>query len=150
MSAGVADALITGAGFTVTVTFAVDVHPSTEVPVTVYVVVVAGASETKAPLSDPGIQRYVSAPEAPNVVLSPSQIVAGNAPAVTVGVVFTVTTTMALAVQPFNAVPMTVYVVVASGSASMLAPVVADNPVDGAHEYVSAPLAVNVTGVAPG
>jgi hypothetical protein len=49
-------AVIVGAGFTVTVALAVPVHPLTSVPVTVYVVVEVGESETGDPESDPGIQ----------------------------------------------------------------------------------------------
>ena len=44
-----------GVGFTVMVLVAVDTHPATLVPVTVYVVVDAGETVTVAPLSDPGI-----------------------------------------------------------------------------------------------
>lgn len=45
-----------GVGLTVIVRVAVPVHPLAAVPVTVYVVVVAGVTVTGEPLSDPGIQ----------------------------------------------------------------------------------------------
>lgn len=45
--------------------------------------------------------------------------------------------------QPFD-VPITVYVVDETGFAFTLEPVVIFNPVDGDHEYVVAPLPVNV------
>jgi hypothetical protein len=57
---------------------------------------------------------------------------------------FTVTTLVIVFVQPFTAVPVIVYVVVVDGFAVTLAPVEALNPVLGDHEYVFAPLAVNV------
>ena len=44
--------------------------------------------------------------------------------------------------QPFESVPVTVYIVVVDGFAITLAVFVALNPVDGVHTYVVAPLAV--------
>lgn len=58
----------------------------------------------------------------------------------------TVIVTCAVAVQPLTSVPVTVYVVVEDGLAETLAPVVLLRPVGGDHEYVFAPLAVNVVG----
>ena len=52
----VAVAVTVGLGFTVISRVAVLVHPFAAVPVTVYVVVVAGETVTGEPLSDPGIQ----------------------------------------------------------------------------------------------
>ena len=49
-------AVTVGSGFTVIVFVAVAVHPLAFVPVTVYVVVVAGVTENAAPLWLPGIQ----------------------------------------------------------------------------------------------
>ena len=60
-------------------------HPAALVPVTVYVVVLVGETDTLAPLNAPGVQVYVEAPLAVNVVPDPTQIVAGDADAVTVG-----------------------------------------------------------------
>ncbi len=62
---------------------------------------------------------------------------------VTTGTGLTVTVTCAVALQPCGS-PVTVYVVVDAGLAVTLAPVVALNAVDGLHEYVLAPEAVNV------
>ena len=52
-----ADAVTIGKGFTVTVMFAVFAHPFASVPVTVYVVVAAGETETLELLSEPGIHK---------------------------------------------------------------------------------------------
>lgn len=49
-------AVTAGDAFTVMVRVAVDVQPLAAVPVTVYVVVVAGETVTGEPVSDPGIQ----------------------------------------------------------------------------------------------
>lgn len=62
---------------------------------------------------------------------------------VTVGIALTVTVTVAVLTQPFDPVPVTVYVVVAAGVAVTLVPVVALNAVAGDQIYVIAPLAVN-------
>jgi hypothetical protein len=76
-------------------------------PVTVYVVVVAGETETDDPLKEPGIHVYVVAPEAVNVDELPEQIPVGFAEAVTVGVGLTVIATVLVPVQlPFA--PVTV------------------------------------------
>ena len=57
----------------------------------------------------------------------------------------TVTVTTAVLMQPAPLVPVTVYVVVPAGLAVTLAPVAADNPVDGDQAYeVELPVAVNV------
>ena len=100
----------TGAGFTVTVTFCVDVQPA-EVPVTVYVVVLAGLAVTIAPLvvERPlsGLQLKVSAPVAVRLTLSPEQMVADEGVTDTTGVGFTVTVTFCVDVQPLI-VPVTV------------------------------------------
>jgi hypothetical protein len=77
-----------------------------------------------------------------NVPEEPAQMVIGVA--ATVGKGLTVTVTVVVFVQPEADVPETVYVVVEAGLAVTEAPVVALNPVDGAHEYVLPPEAVNV------
>ena len=83
---------IVGNGLTVTSAVPVDVQPFAAVPVTVYVVVVVGETETVVPVNDPGIQAYVEAPVPVSDVLLPLQIVAFDAVAVTVGEAFTVIT----------------------------------------------------------
>jgi hypothetical protein len=106
-------AVIVGIGFTVTVIELVDVHPAALVPVTVYVVVASGVNAT--PLLTPPLQTYVAAPPPLSVVLFPSQSGFKDAAAVTVGIGFTVTVIELVDVHPAALVPVTVYVVVATG-----------------------------------
>ena len=74
-----------GLGSAVTVTTAVAEQPvAVDVPVTVYVVVTAGVTFTLAPLNEPGIQVYVSAPVALNVLLVPGHTAVGVAVGTTV------------------------------------------------------------------
>ena len=61
----------------------------------------------------------------------------------TVGSALTVTVSDAVFVQPFAAVPVTVYVVVTVGVAVTGVPVVALKPVAGPHTYVAAPPALS-------
>jgi hypothetical protein len=110
-----AEAVTEGSVFTTTETVDVFEQPLTSVPVTVYVVVAFGVTETEVPLSDPGIQVYVLALAPVSVVASPSQIVDEDAEAVTDGGVFTVTVIVAVFEQPGPFVPVTVYVVVDAG-----------------------------------
>jgi hypothetical protein len=77
------------------------------VPVTVYVVVAVGDTVTVAPVSDPGIQRYVEAPVALIAVVPPVQIEGDTAVAATVGEAFTVIKRVDVAEQP-PVVPVTV------------------------------------------
>ena len=72
------------------------------------------------------------APVAVSVVPVPPVQMATPEPALTTGVVFAVTVTLPVLLQPL-VVPVTVYVVVVDGFAVTLAPVVADSPVDGAQ-----------------
>lgn len=92
--------------FTVTVTVAEPVHPLAE-PVTVYVVVVAGVTESVDPLRLPGIQLKlvpVTLLLAVSVDDWLEQMVVGSAVAVTVGFGFTVMVYVAVApVQPLAA-----------------------------------------------
>lgn len=129
-----------GAAFTVIVRVDVLVHPLALVPVTVYVVVVVGDTVTDEPVKLPGIQLYVEAPLALSVVELPAQIVVLEAVVVTVGVGLTVIVRVDVFVQPFAAVPVTVYVVEDVGDT------VTDEPVKlpGIQLYVEAPLAFNV------
>ena len=89
-------------------------QPFADVPVTVYVVVVVGETVTVVPLSAPGFQEYVDAPEPVIVVLLPAQMVVVAEVVVTVGVGLTVIVRVAVPVQPVE-VPVTVYVVVVAG-----------------------------------
>jgi hypothetical protein len=87
----------------------------------------------------------VVAPLAVKVVEVPGQMGFADAEMLTVGPGFTVIRTEAVLVHPVASVPVTIYVVVVSGLAVTVAPVVADKPVAGDHEYETTPLAVNVT-----
>jgi hypothetical protein len=69
---------------------------------------VVGETVTGEPLNEPGIHVYEVAPLAVIVAELPAQMVAVDVVVVTVGVVFTVTNTVCVAVQPFAAVPVTV------------------------------------------
>ena len=132
-------AVTVGEGFTVITRVAVPVQPAV-VPVTVYVVVIAGETVTEVPVNDPGIQLYVVAPLAVIVVELPEQIVVLVAVVVTVGLGVTLTVTVCVLVQPLTAVPVTVYVVVPAGLT------VTGDPVSdpGIHAYVDAPPPVSV------
>jgi hypothetical protein len=77
-----------------------------------------------------GDQLYVEPPVAVKPVEAPLQIATLEPPLIT-GIKFTVTVTAAVLLQPAALVPVTVYVIVDVGLAVTLAPVVADNPVDG-------------------
>jgi hypothetical protein len=111
---GDAVTLIVGVEFTVTVTVAVLLHPTPLDPVTVYVVLLVGATVILAVLP-PVFQLYVLAPLAVNTEVAPLHIAAGLAVAVTNGNGFTVTLTVAVPVHPAVLVPVTVYVVVPVG-----------------------------------
>lgn len=104
-----------GVGFTVTVNTEVLVQPFAAVPVTVYVVVVVGDTVTDAPVKLPGIQLYVEAPVALSVVELPTQMLLLAAVLDTFGAGLTVIVRVEVLVQPFAAVPVTVYVVVVVG-----------------------------------
>lgn len=126
--------VITGIGFTVTVTVEVPVQEPC-VPLTVYVVVDVGDATglaIVALLSVPaGLHVYDVAPDAFSVVLPPLQM---PVPPVTVitGNGVTVTVTLAVAEQPEDA-PLTVYVVVAAGVAIGFATFGLLKPVVGVH-----------------
>ena len=72
-------------------------------------------------------------PVAVSVVDEPLHIATLEPPPM-VGRVLTVTITLALLLQPFPSVPVTVYVLVVVGLAVTLAHVVQDKPVAGDHE----------------
>lgn len=85
-------------------------------------VVTAGLTVTLAPVKDPGIQVYETAPDADNVAELPAQITVGDTLAVTVGVGFTVKDKVRVFVQvPFD--PVTEYTVVTVGETVMFDPV---------------------------
>ena len=90
---GAPDAATVGNAFTATETVVVFVHPKADVPVTVYVVFAVGETETVVPLSEPGIQLYVAAPEPFRLVDDPVQTAGDVALAATVGGAWKLTST---------------------------------------------------------
>ena len=103
--------LITGSGFTFTVTCVDAVQPLLSVPVTVYIVVDVGFAVTGEPVvalsAVAGVQEYVVAPFAVSVATCCPAQIAGGGVAIITGRGFTVTVICALAVQPLE-VPVTV------------------------------------------
>ncbi len=81
----------------------------------------------------PGDHVYVAAPDTESGALPPIQIAAG-VPAVSTGTGNMVTLTVSTSVQPFAALPVTVYRVLAGGPATGLGHDVQDKPVPGDHE----------------
>jgi hypothetical protein len=107
-------------------------------PVTVYTVVEDGLTTLLAPEPD-GIQVYVVAPLAVNVVDAPLQIVVLVGVTVITGIALTATVAITAAPTQVPLEPVTVYTVVDAGLTALLAP----EP-DGNQVYVVAPLAVKV------
>lgn len=103
---------MTGKGFTVMLRLAVFEQPFASVPVTVYIVDEEGVAETLAPVSADkpvaGVHAYVAPPCAVSCTDSCRQITAVSGLAVITGSGFTVTVTLALAVQPPAMVPVTI------------------------------------------
>jgi hypothetical protein len=145
---GNAVAVTTGNELTVTTTDAPAEQPAALVPVTLYVVFTVGDASTVPPVvaDNPavGTHVYVVAPFAVRETEPPAQMAGADAVMETVGVAFTSTKAVALAVHPFASVPITVYVVGFVGLAVTDAPVVVLRPVFGVHVYVAAPLAVKM------
>ena len=80
-----------------------------------------------------GLQLYVLAPFAVRLTEDPWQMAADGGVMVITGggVAVTATTTLAVFTQPFDPVPVTVYVVVAVGLAATTAVLVEESPVAG-------------------
>jgi hypothetical protein len=95
-----------------------------------------------------GDHAYDVAPFAVRFTLLPAQIAGAAGVTLTVGSGRTVTVMVAVPVQPWAFVPITVYVVVAVGFAVGFAQVVQLKPVAGDHAYEVAPLAV-ITALPP-
>jgi hypothetical protein len=81
---------------------------------------------------------------AASVVVAPAQIVADAGVIIATGWFTTFTVTVSVSTQPLASVPVTVYVVVASGVATTVEPVVALKPATGLQTYVVAPVAISV------
>ena len=103
-----------GIAFTVTVIVDVFVQPFPSVPVTVYVFVAAGVNGVA--FTTLLFQLYVLAPVPDKATILPAHTLLEVAVAPTFGKAFTVTDIVAVLVQPFAAVPVTVYVAVAVGA----------------------------------
>lgn len=124
--------------FTVTTTVCVE-EQVPAVPVTVYVVVEVGDTDTLVPVRLPGCQVYEAAPPPVSVTVPPVQMVPCEVVAVTVGVEATATAKVCVLVQPL-VVPVTVYVVFELGATARLEP----GKLPGIQVYVLAPFAVSV------
>jgi hypothetical protein len=133
-----------GEVFTVTVCDAVFVQPAADVPVTVYVVVIAGDGETDALVPNPLSQEYDAAPVAVSEIAFPSQTVFAPLIAI-VGDALTETITLSALEQPFASVPVTVYDVELVGETVTNAPV----PAPLSHVYDVAPEAVKSVEIPP-
>jgi hypothetical protein len=102
----------TGREFTVTVTVFVFTQPLRSVPVTVYVVLVAGEAVTEAPADEEspveGLQEYEFAPLAVRVVDAPEQTDPDAGDTVITGGWVTDIWRVAVFIHPFASVPVTV------------------------------------------
>ncbi len=114
--------LTVGRGLTTRVTVRVPVQPDVD-PITVYVVVTVGLTETGFPVRLPGFHEYVAAPVADNAAVAPRQMAVGLAEAVTVGFGTTLTIAVVRPMHPSALVPLTVYVVVEPGETFWLEPI---------------------------
>lgn len=134
---GLANAVITGVGFTITTTVSVALQPLATEPVSVYVCVVVGFAITDVPVVAlkpvAGAHVYVVAPLPDRVVVSPAHITVLVAETITVGLEFTVTVTVCTALLHPAEVPVTEYVIVLAGLAVIEDPVVALKLVLGDH-----------------
>ena len=139
-------ALTTGRGCTVTNRESLLTHPFASVPVTTYLVVLAGFAVGDETVVDEspaeGLQLYVLAPFAFSEMLLPKHKEVSR-PASTTGNAFTVMMTVVVSAHPAPLVPITVYVVVAVGCAMTVLPVVALRPVAGLQLNAFAPEAVS-------
>jgi hypothetical protein len=90
-----------GTGLTVRATVLEVRQPKIVAPVTVYIVEAAGLTVTPAPESEPGLQLYETAPEEDRLLVNPGQIAVGDATAVKVGPLLTVTVSIAKLSQLF-------------------------------------------------
>jgi len=107
VSLGAIVKLTAGIGFTVMVMDALSIHPVPFVPITVYVLVVAGIKFT--PFTTPLFQLYEVAPVPESETDDPIQMEApGEEMIPTLGAVITFTVAIAVFVQPFKSVPVTV------------------------------------------
>ena len=104
---GDAEAVTLGIALTVNITvFVLEQEPV--LPVTVYMVVVAGETTVVEPVAEPGIQVYVAVPNPVKVAEAPAHIAVGLDTAVTVGFGVTVKFKVSVAVQPKIVAPTTV------------------------------------------
>lgn len=88
-----------------------------------------------------GLQEYVVAPEALRIALSPEHIVELEVAILIAGPGETYKSIVKVSAHPLISTPITVYVAGIDGFAKMELPVEEDNPNDGLHVYVRAPVA---------
>jgi hypothetical protein len=105
------EAVIVGVVLTVTLVVAVEVHPPTAVPVTLYIpaftaltLLIIGFCKVEVKPFGP-VHKYVFAPFALKAIVAPVHTVTGGT--TIVGVVLTVTLIVAVEVHPPTAVPVT-------------------------------------------
>jgi hypothetical protein len=124
-------------GFTNTVTESIPWQEFASVTFTVYVVVTDGNAFVLAAFGvckvAAGVHEYVAPPEVLIITVSPEQIVT-SLPAKMVRLFATVTTIVSFITQPAGFVPVTTYVVVATGFATGFGMFVALSPADGDQE----------------
>lgn len=119
-----------GTVLTTTASVSVPGQPAPLDALTVKIVVAVGLTIAVVPAIAPGFQVTLGAPNAVKVELPPAQMVAGDAESVKLGNGLTVTATVACAVHPVAANPITVYGVFVNGDTTT------DDPVDGPGVHV--------------
>jgi hypothetical protein len=122
IAVGLAFAVIVGVIFTITVTAEVEVQ-APFIVVAVNVVVTEGVTTIVVPVILPGFHVKLGAPAAVKVEDAPEQMAVGEAIAVMLGGVSTVTVTTAELVQPAAEVPFTVNEVVVDSVVLTVAPI---------------------------
>ena len=134
---------MTGNGFTVMTVVVEELQPFASVPMVTYVTLVVGAAVTVTPevALNPveGPHWYETAPEAVRDVFVKMQMESDGGVTETMGNGLTVTTRVAVLLQPFALVPVTVNVVVTVGDAETPLPVETFKAEAGDQTYEVAP-----------
>src|SRR6056297_1704965 len=120
-------AVAVGVAFTVTSVVEVAVHPFTSVMVTLYVplsvgvaAVTVGFCRAEVNVPGPSQLQLVASPAVSVRLMSPPSQIGELLPAVAVGVAFTVTSVVEVAVHPFTSVMVTLYVPLSVGVAAVI------------------------------